>query len=387
MNFVYLSPHFPPNYYRFCVELKRLGVNVLGLADEPYERLRPELREAMAEYYRVGDLGDYEQVLRACGHFTHRHGKIDRLDSHSEHWLETEARLRTDFNVHGLKDREVAEIKRKSRMKERFRQAGVPVARGEIVRTLQEGQRLAAEIGYPIVAKPDVGVGAAGTWRIDGAGELASFFARKPATDYVLEEFIPGRLFSFDGLTDRDGEIVFHTSHFFSRGIMEAVNQDEDLFYYSLREIPADAEDAGRRAVRAFDLRERFFHFEFFRADRDGRVVALEINARPPGGLTTDMFNYACDIDVYREWANVIVHGEFKADWRRKYHCCCVGRKARKSYAHSHEEILAALGRLIPHHEPIDSAFRAAIGDYCYLARSPDLEEILAAARFIQGLA
>jgi ATP-grasp domain len=385
MNFVYLSPHFPPNYYRFCVELRRLGANVLGLADEPYDRLRPELREALTEYYRVGELHDYDEVLRACGHFTHRHGKIDRVDSHSEHWLETEARLRTDFNVDGPKLAEIAEIKRKSCMKERFRQAGVPVARGGVAHTLGEGERLAAEVGYPIVAKPDVGVGAAGTWRIEDGVGLASFFARKPPVDYVLEEFVPGRLFSFDGLTDRDGRIVFSTSHFFSRGIMETVSLDEDLFYYSLRDIPADAEDAGRRAVRAFDLRERFFHFEFFRVHRDDRVVALEINARPPGGLTTDMFNYASDIDIYREWASVVLHNRFTATWSRKYHSACIGRKHRKRYARSHEEVLAAFGHLIPHHEPIDSAFRAAIGDYCYLARSPDLEEILAAVRFIQA--
>jgi hypothetical protein len=385
MNFVYLSPHFPPNYYRFCVELRRLGATVLGLADEAHDRLRPELREALTEYYRVGELHDYDQVLRACGHFTHRHGKIDRVDSHSEHWLEMEARLRADFNVQGLRPGDVADIQRKSRMKERLREAGVPVARGGVARTLDEGERLAGEVGYPLIAKPDVGVGAAGTWRLDDHAGLASFFARKPPVDYVLEEFIPGQLMSFDGLTDRGGKIVFCTSHFFSRGIMEAVNQDEDLFYYSLRDIPADAEDAGRRAVGAFDLRERFFHFEFFRAHRDGRVVALEINARPPGGLTTDMFNYASDIDVYREWANVVMHGEFTASCSRKYHCACIGRKHRKRYAHSHEEVLSAFGGLIPHHEPIDSAFRAAIGDYCYLARSPDLEEILAAVRFIQA--
>ena len=49
MNFVSLSPHFPPNYYPFCARLKGLGVNVLGLADAPYETLRPELREALTE--------------------------------------------------------------------------------------------------------------------------------------------------------------------------------------------------------------------------------------------------------------------------------------------------------------------------------------------------
>lgn len=384
MNLVFVSPHFPPNWFRFCVELRRLGVNVLGLADAPYERLRPELRDALGEYYRVGDLHDYDQVLRACGHFTHRHGRIDRVESHNEHWLSTDARLRTDFNVVGLRTGELVEIQRKSRMKERLRAAGVPVARGGIARTLEDGRRIAAETGYPLVAKPDVGVGAGGTFRIEDDRGLAAFFATTPSVDYLLEEFIPGRLFSFDGLTDREGRIVFHTSHFFSRGIMEAVNADEDLFYYSLRDIPADLEEAGRRAVQAFDLRERFFHFELFRTLRDDRIVALEMNARPPGGLTTDMFNYANDIDAYREWANVVVHGRFTATYARTYHCCYAGRKCRKRYAHAHEEILAAFGRLVVHHEAIDGAFRAAIGDHGYLARSPDLDEVLEVARFIQ---
>jgi len=86
-------------------------------------------------------------------------------------------------------------------MKERLREAGVPVARGGVARTLDEGERLAGEVGYPLIAKPDVGVGAAGTWRLDDHAGLASFFARKPPVDYVLEEFIPGQLMSFDGLT------------------------------------------------------------------------------------------------------------------------------------------------------------------------------------------
>lgn len=79
-----LSPHFPPNYYPFCLRLREFGVTVLGIADAPREELRPDLREALPEYYRVGDLHDYGQLLRACGHFIHRHGRIDRIDSRSD---------------------------------------------------------------------------------------------------------------------------------------------------------------------------------------------------------------------------------------------------------------------------------------------------------------
>jgi hypothetical protein len=387
MNFVYLSPHFPPNYFRFCLGLREEGVNVLGVADAPYESLREPLRAALGEYYRVDDLHAYDQLVRALGHLTHRHGKLDRIDSHSEHWLETEARLRADFNMPGLHVDRIANVKRKSAMKEIYRSAGIRVARGRVIAALDEGRRLAAETGYPLVAKPDVGVGAAATCRIRNDTELVAFFASKPPVDYIAEEFIRGTLHSFDGLADRDGGIVFCTAHVFSRGIMETVNEDDHLFYYSLREIPPDLEDAGRRTVRAFDVRERFFHLEFFRNDDDGGIVALEANLRPPGGLTTDMFNYANDFDIYREWARVVAHNRFAASWSRPYHCAYVGRKTTKRYALAHGEVLRRWASLICHHEAIDSVFRAAIGDYGYLLRSKDLGEILAAAHRIHETA
>jgi hypothetical protein len=130
-------------------------------------------------------------------------------------------------------------------------------------------------------------------------------------------------------------------------------------------------------------LRERFFHFEFFRTDTD-RLVALEVNLRPPGGLTTDMFNFANDIDIYREWANVIINNRFESRYVWPYHCGYIGRKFDKHYVHSHQEILAELGPNIVQHEPISGVFSDALGDYGYLVRSPDLDEILDIANFIQ---
>ena len=387
MNFVFLSPHFPPNYYQFCLNLKLLGVTVLGLADEPYQTLQAELKDALTEYYRVNDMHQYDELLRALGHFTHQYGKIDRLDSLNEYWLETEAQLRTDFNIFGLKTGDMPRIKRKSRMKETFKQAGIQVARGKVVQTIAEAKRLIKETRYPVVAKPDSGVGAAKTYKIQNLQELERFFTEKPDVDYIMEEFIDGAICSFDGLTDRDGNLVFYTSHQFSQGIMETVNNDDLIYYYSLREIPQDLESAGRAVLHAFDVRERFFHFEFFRRKKDNQIVALEVNMRPPGGMTTDMFNYANDINIYLEWANVIVHNRFTADYSRKYHACYVGRKLNRYYAHSHEQILATFSHQIIHHEPVNGIFSAALGDYGYLIRSPDLAEVYEIVDYIQKTA
>src|SRR5512136_3321789 len=194
MNFVYLSPHFPPNYYLFCVNLRSFGANVLGLADEPYDRLSRELKRELTEYYYVRDMHNYDDLVRALGYFTHHYGKLDRIDSHNEYWLETEARLRTDFNLFGLKVNDMPRVKRKSQMKEVWKSAGVAVARGKVTRSPEEAHEFVAEVSYPIIAKPDVGVGAAKTYKIHNPNELQRFFDQKPPVDYILEEFIEGAI-------------------------------------------------------------------------------------------------------------------------------------------------------------------------------------------------
>ncbi len=385
MNVIHFSPHFPDNYYPFSIGLKQAGANALGIGDAPYESLRPELRIALTEYFRVDTMEDYDQVLRAVGYFTHRYGKMDRIDSFNEHWLDLEARVRTDFNLFGLRTDTIETVKRKSLMKERFRQAGIAVARGAVVSDSAAARALIRDTGYPVVAKPDRGVGALNTYKIRNDADLSTFFASKPSVDYIMEEFIDGEIMSFDGLADRDGKIVFCTGHAYMAGIMETVNEDEHIYYYSFRELPADLEAAGRAAVRAFDVRERFFHIEFFRTRRDGKIVALEVNMRPPGGYTTDMFNYANDIDVYREWANVVVRNEFQAVYDRKYHCCYIGRKNKKRYVRTHEQVVRELGPLLMFHTPVSGVFRAALGDYGYLVRSADMADIRRAIGIVHG--
>jgi hypothetical protein len=383
MNVVFISPHFPPNWYLFCVRLRDVGATVLGLGDAPYHDLRPELQHALTEYFRVHDMHDYGQLVRALGHLTHRHGKLDRLDSLNEYWLETEARLRTDFNIPGIKNTDIARMKRKSLMKRMFERAGLRVGRGKVCRSARAVREFIGLVGYPVVAKPDAGVGAAATYKLETDEDVERFLAQKPAIDYILEEFLSGTLLTYDGLTNRRGDVVFGSSFYYSQGVMEAVNDDTDIWYCIGRTIPADVEAAGKAIIRAFRVRERPFHFEFFRL-ADGSVVPLEINVRPPGGLTVDMFNFANDLDFYREWANVVVHGRFDAQPSRAYACAYVGRKHRLAYVRSHEQVLSEVGPMLVHTGPMPAVLARAIGDYGYILRDPDEAKIVAMARAIQ---
>jgi hypothetical protein len=385
MNVVFLSPHFPPTLYLFCLRLRELGATVLGVDVAPYEALRPELRGALAEYYRVADLHDYDGLVRALGFLTHRHGKLDRIDSLNEYWLETEAHLRTDFNIPGLRVETIDRVKRKSLMKRVFAREGIATARGIVVRSERAARAFVAEVGYPVIGKPDIGVGAGDTHRIVDDAGLAAFLASRGAGDHVLEEELDGRIVSFDGLTDREGRIVFSSSLSYRRTVLEVVG-GADMAYWTEREIPADLRDAGERLVRAFDVRERPFHFEFFRRP-DGTLAALEVNMRQPGGLTVDMWDWANGIDFYRAWAEVVVTGTTTVRADHPYHCLWAGRKRDRAYALTHDEVVARFGPLLVHHERVDDVFAPAIGNYGYILRGPDLAPLADAAEEIQALA
>jgi biotin carboxylase len=267
-------------------------------------------------------------------------------------------------------------------MKAKFREAGVPVARGKVVHTIDDAWDLIHDTGYPVIAKPDDGVGAIATYRLNDRQDLDAFFETKPDSDYLMEEFIAGTIYSFDGLADRSGNPLFYTAHTFSQGIMETVNEARHIYYYSLRDVPAILEKIGRACLKAFNVRERFFHIEFF-ATAAEQYVALEVNMRPPGGFTTDMFNYASDIDIYRVWADLLIHNRTELKYRRAYHCCYASRKNNQRYTHSHEDILSRYGAFMVQIESVPGVFSSALGDIGYIFRSKSLEVILEIVNYI----
>ena len=234
-----------------------------------------------------------------------------------------------------------------------------------------------------MVAKPDVGVGAARTYKLKDDVDVDHYLVDKPATDYIVEAWIDGTIVTYDGLTNRFGEVVFATSMTLRTTVLDSVNLGVDMTYWISREIPADLEAAGLAVARAFDVRERPFHFEFFRL-RDGSLVPIEVNMRPPGGPSVDMANWATDFDFYQAWANVMVNGVIDATVSRPYNCMFVGRREARPYRLSHEAVLAEFAPLLVHDARIEPIFSSAMGDSAYILRSPDMEPLFAAAAAIQ---
>ena len=387
MNYLFFSPHFPQNFQYFVNALASRGIKVFGIGPVERWELSPLLQRSLTDYVKVGDLENYDHVYKAVAYLSSVYGKFDRFESHNEHWLEQDARIRTDFNIPGLKHDEAQTIKRKSKMKAVFRKLQIPVADGAVITSLDQAKTLALSIGYPVLVKPDKGVGATYTYKLDSEQALIDFFATKPSLEFILEAYIDAPIETFDGLVDQHGKIVFTNSFVYNCGVMDLVNKGLDMYYYTRRIIPKDLEKIGKALVKAFDLKERFFHFEFFR-QADGTLMALEINVRPPGGLSMDMFNYANDEDLYGAYADVVAGNPTTIRNARPYHVIYIGLK------HQHlshlvtplEESLAKLKDWVMVDSPVPDIFSAAMGNRAIIFRHPDEAWLLKATEQLMAL-
>ncbi|MDD6005178.1 MAG: ATP-grasp domain-containing protein [Firmicutes bacterium] len=386
MNFVFISPHFPENFYHFCESLKRNGVNVLGIGDTDYNNLRPELKSSLNEYYRVNSLENYNDVFHAVAYFTYKYGKIDWLESMNEYWLLQDARLRTDFNItSGIRNDQIDFIKYKSEMKALYELAGVKTARYHVVDNYENTKAFIAEVGYPVIVKPNNGVGASHTYKIKSDEELDYFFATRDNTEIIMEEFINGELVSYDGIANSKREVIYETSHVFPRQVMNIVNEQMDCFYWSRREIPEDLKDAGRRVIKAFPSNSRCFHCEFFVLNEDkeglgkkGDILGLEVNMRTPGGITPDMMNYAADINIFDIYANMVCYDEARIDTtHKKYYCVYASRRKEHHYNTSLEDVKNRYAANIVTTFTNAPAIATAMGDYVLVARFENEEDII----------
>ena len=393
MNFVFISPHFPHTYWNFCQRLKQNGVTVLGIADAPYESLPHELKESLTEYYRVGSLENYDEVYRAVAYLAFRYGRIDWIESNNEYWLAQDARLRTDFNVTtGIQTDRIRAIKEKSEMKKYYAEGQVPTARQIRAAEGEEAvKQFAIKTGYPIIAKPDVGVGASGTYKIHDDKELKQFYETEPDyTRYVVEEFITGEICSYDAVISREGEPIFESMTVWPPSIMDIVNKKLDLSYYVDREMPEPLRKLGRRTVKAFGVWNRFVHLEFFRLDSDreglgkqGDFVALEVNMRPAGGYTPDMINYAHSTDVYKIWADMVAFGKSHTAIGEQHYCAFASRRDIYQYVHSHDEVLSRYGDRMVMCERMPELFSAAMGQQMYTVRLESMDEVNEFVEFV----
>ncbi len=395
MNFVFISPNFPVRYFKWVEALRQRGINVLGIGDSPYFDLHPRLTNALTEYYYVWDMSDHNLMDEAIAYFERKYGKIDYIESNNEWWLEEDARLRERFGVTtGFLPADMAHIKAKSAMKEFFQKGGAKTMRYLVVSGPQDKEKAAEfvkEVGFPIFAKPNIGVGAGDSHAIRNQESFDAFFSKELPEPYILEEFIEGSIVGFDGICDSKGDVVFCTSDHFPVPIDIIVNEGLDHYYvdipFQLKMTDINAkefEKVGRSVVKAFGISKRVFHIEFFVLSKakkglgkKGDFVALECNMRAPGGYTPDLMDYGNSVSMYEIYADVIAYDENRQDMSLpKYYAVASHRKDTLRYAHTIDEVYNRFGYQIKMSGRYPAHIAAVMGDQYIFATFKTMEEV-----------
>ena len=213
-NVVFVAPYALEATARFVDAVAHVpGAQVGLVSSDPIEAFPPSVRLAAAGHWRLDDCLDPDRLTEAVATMGRHLGSVDRLVAILENLQVPLAEVRERLGIPGMPVEVAERFRDKARMKSAFEAAGVPCARSAQVASAGEVDGFAERIGFPFVAKPLAGAGARNTFRVDDAGQLASWLANsppQPGEPMLLEEFVRGDEHSFDSVVV-DGELVWHS--------------------------------------------------------------------------------------------------------------------------------------------------------------------------------
>jgi hypothetical protein len=160
---------------------------------------------------------------------------------------------------------------------------------------------------------------------VDSDAELdvtLGMFGAQHVDSIAVEEFVEGHEGFYDTLSVNGQPALDFVSHYFPN-VLEAMrtrwispqfiatNQVDSVGdYQQLREL-------GGRVNEALGIGTSPTHMEWFFGPKGLRFS--EIGCRPPGVGAWDLYSAGNDLDIYRQWADSIVHGQVWGKPSRQY--------------------------------------------------------------------
>ncbi len=320
----FVAPYLLEATARFVRSAASLpGVRLGLITSTPLEQVAPDLRGQLAGHWRVDNALDPRQIAEGVSGLAGQMGRVERLVGALEQLQVPLAQVREAMGIEGMDVDTALNVRDKPRMKDVLRAAGVPCARHALVHDAGQAWNFAAEVGFPLVAKPPAGAGSQATYRLDDRSALEGWLSALPPSGdapALLEEFLVGEEHTFDSVS-MGGTTVWSSIADYTPPPLEVLRNPWIQWTVLLpRDITgpeyAGIHEVGPAALRALGVRDALTHMEWFRRP-DGSVAVSEVAARPPGAQLTSMHGYTHDFDLYSAWARLVVLGTFDVPERR----------------------------------------------------------------------
>jgi len=333
---VFLAPHYPAEMPQFVRALAESGAVVIGVSDVPASQLGPEVRRYLSRYIQTdGSLLD-EQRTRSELVPILRGLAPDRIEALWEPIVLLAAGLRDDLGLGGMTRDTVLGFRDKQLMKERLSAAGIRVPASARATGGDELRAAAETLGFPVVVKPISGAGTSDTHLVQDRDELERVIASVAhVPELIVEEFIRGEELTYDTVCIAGTPVFDSVAQYFPKPLESRTQEwisPAQIVFRDPRAQPelAQGVQLGRQVLAALGMQTGFTHMEWFRTP-GGEAVFGEIAARAPGAKLVDQMNWANDFDVFRGWAQAVLHGRFDEVARRRFHVACVFKRARGS--------------------------------------------------------
>ncbi|MDQ3432636.1 MAG: ATP-grasp domain-containing protein [Actinomycetota bacterium] len=324
MNVIFVEPFFPANQRQFVRALAEVGATVVGIGESPREMLDEQLLSWMHHYQQVPSVTDVD-AMQAAVAWVQDKLWVDRLEATVEAHTLPVAQVREHCGIPGTSVRTAWLCRDKPSMKEVLRSAGVPTAASIAAERAEDVRDFSAQVGFPLILKPRAAAGAADTMQVDDPAQLEgalAVFGSSGVQSIAVEEFVEGHEGFYDTLTV-DGNVGHDfVSHYYPN-VLEAMRTrwispqfvatnrvDSVDDYLQLREL-------GHRVSEVLGIGTSATHMEWFFGPKGLRFS--EIGCRPPGVGAWDLYSAGNELDVYREWAMAVVHGQTDRPATRRY--------------------------------------------------------------------
>ncbi len=321
---VFAAPFFKDTTVRFIRSVAETpGVRLSLVSQDPAERLPSDLRQKLAQHYRIADGLDPQQLANAVRFFEGRLGKTHRLLGALEQLQVPLGQVRDLLGIQGMGAVASNNFRDKARMKTVLSAAGIPCARHRLCTSVEEALTFAREVGYPLVVKPPAGAGTIATYQVQNENDLrGAVGSHHPSAERpsLVEEFMTGDEHSFEVVSINGRPVWYSLTRYLPQPLDVMRNPWIQWCVVLPRGIDgpewAPVRKVGFATLEALGMQTGLSHMEWFRRP-DGSAVVSEIGARPPGAQIVSLNNYANDFDLYRAWARLMVDDVFDPPTQR----------------------------------------------------------------------